>query len=116
MFDWLSAWPVFAQEAQQKQDSNPLMMLAPFLVILAFFYILIIRPQRRDQAKRKDLLKALKKNDRVVTIGGIIGIIANVTSDEKEVTLKVDDNTRIKLLRSSIQSVLSDDDDDQKSK
>ncbi len=116
MFDWLSDWPVLAQDAQQDQGGSLLQLLAPFLIILAFFYILIIRPQRRDQAKRNDLLKTLKKNDRVVTIGGIIGIIANVTSDEKEVTLKVDDNTRIKLLRSSIQSVLSDDDDDQKSK
>ena len=56
-----------------------------------------------------DLLKSLKKNDRVVTIGGIIGTVANVTPDGKEVTLKVDDNTRLKMLRSSIQTVLRDD-------
>jgi preprotein translocase subunit YajC len=55
------------------------------------------------------MLSALKKNDRVVTIGGMIGTVANITPDGQEVTLKVDDNTRIRMIRSSIQRVLSGD-------
>lgn len=78
--------------------------------IAILWYFLIIRPQRREQAKRDEVLKSLQKNDRVVTIGGMIGSIAGLSADGKEVTLKVDDNTRIKMLRSSIQTVLRDED------
>jgi preprotein translocase subunit YajC len=56
------------------------------------------------------MLTALKKNDKVVTIGGIVGTVANISVDDQKVevvTLKVDDNTRIKFIRSSIQRVLT---------
>lgn len=84
-------------------------MFLPFAAIAVIFYFLLIRPQKREQAARESMLSALKKNDRVVTIGGMIGTIANITADGQEVTLKVDDNTRIRMIRSSIQRVLSAD-------
>jgi preprotein translocase subunit YajC len=84
-------------------------LLFPMAAIAVFWYFLLLRPQKREQAKRDNLLKELKKNDRVVTIGGIIGTVANLTPDGKEVTLKVDDNTRLRMLRSSIQTVLRDE-------
>jgi preprotein translocase subunit YajC len=99
----------------QAANENPpagdpfLQMLLPMIVIGLFFYFVMLRPQRREQAKRDELLKQLKKNDRVVTIGGILGTIANMSADGKEVTVKVDDNTRIRMLRSSIQSVLTEE-------
>ena len=55
----------------------------------------------------------MKKNDRVVTAGGIIGSVANISVDGKEITLKVDDNTRIKFLRSSITQVLGEESKDE---
>lgn len=84
-------------------------LLIPLIPVGLLWWFLLIRPQRLEQAKRNDLLKQLKKNDRVVTIGGIIGTVANLSSDGTEVTLKVDDNTRIRMLRSSIQTVLTDE-------
>ena len=104
---------MLAQEAPEGEAGRSmfdgLVGMAPLLLIVVLFYFLLIRPQRREQAKRDDLLRALKKNDRVVTIGGIIGTIANIAPDSKEVTLKVDDNTRLRMLRSAIQTVLRDD-------
>jgi len=79
----------------------------PIIAIGILWYFLLLRPQRREQSRRDQLLKDLKKNDRVVSVGGILGTIANLS--EKEVTLKVDDSTRIRLLRSSIQTVLTDE-------
>jgi preprotein translocase subunit YajC len=74
------------------------------------FYFIVMRPQMKAQKdKRKqheDLGKNLKKNDKVVTVGGILGTVAEVTGDR--VTLKTDDNTRIRFTRSSIQEVLGD--------
>jgi preprotein translocase subunit YajC len=91
-------------------NPNPaagILQFLPFIAIAVLFYFLLIRPQKREQQARQDLLKTLKKNDRVVTIGGIIGTVANLTPDGKEVTLKVDDNTKLRMLRSSIQSILT---------
>ena len=84
------------------------MQFLPFAAIGLFFYFILLRPQQAEQRRRKELLTALKKNDKVVTTGGMIGTIADISSDGTRITLKVDDNTRIKFLRSAIQEPLKD--------
>ncbi|QDV92215.1 preprotein translocase subunit YajC [Phycisphaerae bacterium RAS2] len=81
-------------------------MLFPLLLMGAVFYFLLIRPQSAEKKRRESMLSALKKNDRVVTAGGILGTVLNVKDDE--VTLKVDEssNTKITFTRSAIQRVL----------
>jgi preprotein translocase subunit YajC len=103
-FDWLLA----VDEPKQGPAGGGFEMFLPFIAVAVLFYFLLIRPQRREQATRESMLAALKKNDKVVTIGGMIGTVANISSDGQEVTLKVDDNTRIKMIRSSIQRVMSE--------
>ena len=83
--------------------SGILGFVAPSVLIAIIFYFLLIRPQKREREKQDQTLKALKKNDRVVTIGGIIGTIANIEPDSKVVTLRVNDSTRMDFLRSAIQ-------------
>ncbi len=83
-------------------------MLFPLVLVGIVFYFLILRPQQRDRKDRENLPSQLKKNDRVVTIGGIIGQVVSVSADDKEIVLKVDDNTRIRFRRSAIQAVLPD--------
>ncbi|RLT04600.1 MAG: preprotein translocase subunit YajC [Planctomycetota bacterium] len=84
------------------------MQFLPFIAIGLFFYFILLRPQQAEQRRRKELLTLLKKNDKVVTTGGMIGTIADISSDGTRVTLRVDDNTRIKFLRSAIQEPLKD--------
>ena len=84
----------------------PWMQFLPFIAIGLFFYFILLRPQQAEQRRRKELLTTLKKNDKVVTTGGMIGTIADISSDGTRVTLRVDDNTRIKFLRSAIQEPL----------
>jgi len=105
--DWQSAVFLLAQEDAKKQPAPTdfFFSMLPLLGIAVVFYFLIMRPQRREQANKEAMLAALKKNDKVVTIGGMIGTVANISPDGQEVTLKVDDNTRIKMTRSSIQRV-----------
>jgi preprotein translocase subunit YajC len=106
--DWLSVGLLLAQEEQKAPPlEGQLAMFLPFAAIAVIFYFLLIRPQKREQATREAMLSALKKNDRVVTIGGMIGTVANISADGQEVTLKVDDNTRVRMIRSSIQRVMS---------
>ncbi len=91
------------KEAAQGNGGNPYEFLIPFVAMIFLWYFVLIRPQRKDKAKREESLNAIKKNDQVVSIGGIIGTVVNLAEDE--ITIRVDDNTRIKMLRSSIQTV-----------
>ncbi|MEX1230984.1 MAG: preprotein translocase subunit YajC [Planctomycetaceae bacterium] len=112
MWDWGSLLNLLAADAPPAGPApgvSPLIeMMYPLLMIVALWYFLILRPQSRDRKRRDELLGALKKNDPVVTIGGILGTVANISADGKEVTLKVDDNTRIRVLRRSIESVVKE--------
>ena len=81
------------------------MTFLPFIAIIAIFYFLIIRPQSKKQKETQKMLSALKKGDKIVTVGGIHGTIQTV--DEHSIILKVDDNTKIKFSRSAVSSIVS---------
>jgi len=80
---------------------------APMLMLLGIFYFLVMRPQQVEQKRRQAELERLKKDDEVVTIGGSFGTVVNLSEDRKEVTLKIADNTRVRVLRSAIQSLVN---------
>jgi len=84
-------------------------MLLPMAAIAVVFYFLMIRPARRQEQERQNMLSNLKKNDRVVTSGGLIGIIASIKDKEDEVTLKVDEssNVRLRVTKGSIVRVVA---------
>jgi preprotein translocase subunit YajC len=82
------------------------------VIFFGIFYFIALRPRQKEQKKREQLLKSIKKYDKVMTIGGIIGSVMEIRDDE--VILKVDDNTntRIKFSRSAVQRVLNSADAD----
>jgi preprotein translocase subunit YajC len=75
----------------------------PFALIIGIFYFLIIRPQNKKQKETQKMLSAIKKGDRIVTIGGIHGVIQSVK--EHSVIVKVDETTKLEFSRSAISSV-----------
>lgn len=79
------------------------MTLLPFVLMFAIFYFLLIRPQQKKQRQRGAMLNALKKGDKVVTIGGLHGTIDTITDDT--VVLKVNDATKLTFDRGSINNV-----------
>lgn len=87
---------------------NPIAQFAPILIIGVFFYFILLRPQQKEQRRRQDFLSNLKKNAKVVTTGGLIGTVVDISSDGRQVTLRVDDTTRIRFLRSAIQGELDE--------
>jgi preprotein translocase subunit YajC len=89
----------------QPESPGMVQWLFPIIMIFVFVYFIMLRP-KRDQKHRDDMLSKMKKYDKVVTIGGIIGTIMEVRDDE--VILKVDDNsnTRIKFSRGAISKIL----------
>jgi preprotein translocase subunit YajC len=76
----------------------------PFILIIGIFYFLIIRPQNKKQKETQRMLSAIKKGDKIVTIGGVHGVIQNVK--DSSVVVKVDENTKIEFSRSAIASVV----------
>ena len=93
---------LFAEGEAGKQEAPGWTSLVPFLLILPVLYLLMIRPMRKQEQQRQTLISQLKKNDKVVTSAGIIGTVVAISDTEDEVTVKVDDNTRLKMIKSSI--------------
>lgn len=81
--------------------------LVTFVLIILIFYFLIIRPQKKRDKEAKAMIEAMKKGDKVVTIGGIHGTI--VTVKDATVIIKVDDSARIEFSKSAISTVTSRD-------
>jgi preprotein translocase subunit YajC len=93
------------QGAEGSTGGNAFLQFVPFIAIIAIFYFLIIRPQNKKQKETQRMLGALKKGDKVVTIGGIHGVIQTVK--EQSVILKVDDSVKLEFNRSAISNVES---------
>lgn len=83
---------------------SPILQFLPLVVLFAVFYFLIIRPQQKTQKEHALMISKLDKNDEVITVGGIHGTI--VATSEKSVTLRVADNVKIEVERSSIQQLV----------
>ena len=98
----------------QGGQGGGLMAYLPFILILAIMYFLMIRPQAKRQKEKQRMLEALKKGDRVVTIGGIHGTVSGLKGkDKKIVNLKVSNSTNISLNRSAISGLVNNFDDNE---
>ena len=87
-------------------NQSALIQFLPLILIFVVFYFLLIRPQQRKAKDHRTMLDALRRGDRVVTGGGIIGTVARVDNPE-EVTVDIADGVRVRVLRSTITSVLA---------
>ena len=87
-------------------DQNTLVQFLPLILIFVVFYFLLIRPQQRKAKDQKTMLDALRRGDRVVTGGGIIGTVARVDNPE-EVVVDIAENVRVRVVRSTITTVLA---------
>jgi len=81
----------------------------PIILIVIVMYFLVFNSKRKQDKERKDMIAALKKGDRVQTIGGVLGSVVQVDGDE--IVVKVDEttNSKIRFVRSAIQRVISDE-------
>ncbi|MBV8777449.1 MAG: preprotein translocase subunit YajC [Alphaproteobacteria bacterium] len=87
-------------------DQSALIQFLPLVLIFVVFYFLLIRPQQQKQKTHRTMLDALRRGDRVVTGGGIIGTVNRVTGAD-EVEIDIAQNVRVRVLRSTISSVLA---------
>ena len=94
--------PAYAQSAGGGSDL--VLNLLPFVLIFVIMYFLIIRPQRQHAKQREAMLAAIRRNDTVVTGGGVVGKVTKVI-DENEVEVEIASGTKVRVMRSMIADV-----------
>lgn len=103
--------PLFIAMAPPAGESgqSPFGFTMMMFLFLAIMYVMMIRPQMRKEKERKSMLETMKKGDKVLLSGGIIGQIAQI--DGKVVKVKVADNVRLEVVRGGISTILAEDED-----
>ena len=98
--------PAFAQAsgAPSLGSSDMLIQFAPFVVIFAIMYFLILRPQQRRAKEQREMVQGARRGDTIVTTGGLIGKITKAT-DDGEVEVEIAQNVRVRVARSGIGEV-----------
>lgn len=82
--------------------------MTPLVGLFLLFYFIFILPERRRKSEESQMMSALKKNDRVITIGGIHATVVAAPTDSDVVTVRFDENTRVKMNRSAIAKILGE--------
>ena len=86
----------------QPAQGAGLLSFLPFLLIMAILYFFMLRPQAKKQKDKEIMISNLKKGDKIITIGGIVGKINSIKEKDKLVIVKVDNNTALTFSKSSI--------------
>ena len=84
----------------QSSAASPLFQFLPLVLIFVIFYFLLIRPQKQKEKEHQKMLAGIDKNDEVVTLGGIHGVIVNVK--EKTLILRIDENVKMEIEKNSV--------------
>ncbi|HYH38358.1 MAG TPA: preprotein translocase subunit YajC [Azospirillum sp.] len=95
----------YAQTAGGAAGGDMLVQFAPLILIFVVFYFLLIRPQQKKQKEHKAMLDSIRRGDRVVTGGGIIGTVSKVDNDELQV--EIAEGVKVRCLRGTINLVLA---------
>nr|WP_321986597.1 preprotein translocase subunit YajC [uncultured Lichenicoccus sp.] len=104
----LFSTPAYAQDASGGMFGSlaGLSQFLPIVLIFVVFYFLLIRPQQTKQKQLRAMVSALKRGDRVVTSGGILGTVQKVRDGATEVEVEIAPNVRVQVVRDTISTVL----------
>jgi len=97
--------PAYAQAAGGEGGSM-IVQLLPIVLIFVVFYFLLIRPQQRRMKEHRNMVQNLRRGDRVVTGGGIIGSVTKVVNDN-EIQVEIAEDTKVRVMKNSVQEVIS---------
>ena len=100
-----SAYAQTAGAAQSGGAGGLIGFMAPLVLVMVAFYVIMVLPQQRKQKAFKATLDALKKNDQVLTAGGIVGKITKV--EDQYVELEIAANTRVRVVKATLTEVLT---------
>ncbi len=111
---WEIVW-LMAPAGGEGKGGGGFMSLLPFVIIIVIFYLLLIRPQAKRQRETQKMLQSVKKGDKIVTSGGVHGDVVGIKDNKNTLIVKIADNVKIELDRSSVGRRLSlaDEEDEQ---
>jgi len=98
--------PAFAQTAGAAAQPGLFQSMMPLVLIFAVFYFLLIRPQQKKQKMHKEMLGTIRRGDRIVTGGGILGTVVKVMSDS-ELKVEIADGVKVRVDRGLVSSVIA---------
>ena len=88
------------------QGGGGFITFLPFVLIFVVFYLLILRPQAKRQKEHQKMLDAIQKGDRIVTTGGIHGVVQRVNEKEGTIVVKVSDDARLTFDRGAVARII----------
>jgi preprotein translocase subunit YajC len=98
--------PAFAQAGGEAAGPGALQAFLPIILIFVVFYFLLIRPQQKKMKQHKEMLGAIRRGDKIVTGGGIVGTVSKVI-DDTEVVVEISEGVKVRVHRSLVSSVLT---------
>lgn len=99
--------PVYAQAAGGAGAGSAFSAFIPIILIFVVFYFLLIRPQQKKMKEHQAMLNAIRRGDKVVTNGGIIGTVTKVMTEERELQVEIAENVRVKVKQDMLSNVIS---------
>jgi preprotein translocase subunit YajC len=106
---------LIAQASNTTNNSNPIVMFAPLILMGGVFYFLLIRPQQKRVRAQQALVNAVEVGDEIMTTGGIFGTIVELDDDEGTAMIEIAPGTRIRMVKSGISRRLTEDVEDYES-
>src|SRR5215468_9587368 len=103
----LSTLALLAEGQAQGRNEPWWFALLPWVFIIFILYLILIRPVQRQERERRMMLESIKKNDKVLLTSGIYATIVSIAEKEDEIVVKVDDNTRLKVIKGAIMRNIS---------
>ena len=101
---WISE--AYAQAGGAPGGSDMLMQLAPLILIFVVFYMLLIRPQQKKAREQREKIGGVKRGDRVILGGGLIGLVTKEISDQ-EIQVELSEGVRVRVIKQTISDIIS---------
>ncbi len=103
MFEFIT---LMAGNPNAGQQPNTFGFFLPIIMIFLIMYFLIFRPQMKKQKQQKMMLDSIQKGDKIITVGGILGTVAGIKEKDGTLIVKIADNTKIELVKTSVAKVV----------
>ncbi|WP_342153678.1 preprotein translocase subunit YajC [Methylorubrum sp. SB2] len=97
--------PAFAQATGAASGADVALQFVPFVLIFVIMYFLILRPQQRRLKDHQSMVKNLRREDTVVTTGGLVGRVTKVVDDSNEIEVEIAPNVRVRVVRTMVSEV-----------
>jgi preprotein translocase subunit YajC len=102
MFILFSIFAMTGPSGTGQANSNPIGMFLPLILIFLIMWLLIFRPQARKQKLHQKMIQEVQTGDRVLTVGGLYGVVKGFKNEDKIIILEIDKNVKVEFLKSSI--------------